>query len=191
MFGPLKFLMDAFDYIAPVVSGIATTIAVVMLPAIVQSTMAMGALAIQTIRAAIASSAKALSEITGATASTFGLAAVGIAAGIATAAGAYYALKPTDPSKAGDIDSPASGKTIVSTKEGGLFSLSPNDDLAAAPGLSSFLSNGGRSTPMTQVNNSGIESLLIEQNKLLSSLIQATNQPVKINIGNKTIEAIS
>jgi len=90
----------------------------------------------------------------------------------------------------GDILSPADGQTMVSTKEGGLFSLSPNDDLVAAPGLSSYLSNGGESSTMMQVNNSGIESLLREQNQLLSNLIQATSQPVKINIGNKTIEEI-
>jgi hypothetical protein len=35
---------------------------------------------------------------------------------------------------AGDMMSPADGKTQVSTKEGGLFELSPNDDLVAAPG---------------------------------------------------------
>ena len=38
-------------------------------------------------------------------------------------------------SKAGDIMSPAKGKTQISTKEGGLFELSPNDDIIAAPGL--------------------------------------------------------
>jgi hypothetical protein len=37
--------------------------------------------------------------------------------------------------KIGDLSSPASGKTQVSTKEGGLFELSKNDDLVAAPGL--------------------------------------------------------
>jgi hypothetical protein len=36
---------------------------------------------------------------------------------------------------AGDMFSPANGKTTVSTKEGGLFSLSKNDDLVAAPGI--------------------------------------------------------
>ena len=31
--------------------------------------------------------------------------------------------------------SPADGKTQVSTKEGGLYELSPNDDVMAAPGI--------------------------------------------------------
>ena len=46
-------------------------------------------------------------------------------------------------SKAGDVMSPADGKTVVSTKEGGLFELSANDDLVAAPGAAAALSGGG------------------------------------------------
>ena len=43
----------------------------------------------------------------------------------------------------GDMISPATGKTQVSTKEGGLFELSKNDDLIAGPGLAS--KKGGES----------------------------------------------
>lgn len=46
-------------------------------------------------------------------------------------------------SKIGDLNSPADGKTQVSTKEGGLFELSPNDDIVAGPGISNALANGG------------------------------------------------
>ena len=46
-------------------------------------------------------------------------------------------------SKAGDVASPADGVTRVSTKEGGLFELSPNDDLVAAPGAAAALAGGG------------------------------------------------
>jgi len=45
---------------------------------------------------------------------------------------------------AGDIKSPADGKTQVSTKEGGLFTLSPNDDLVAAPGAASKLDEAAK-----------------------------------------------
>jgi hypothetical protein len=45
----------------------------------------------------------------------------------------------------GDLNSPADGKTTVSTKEGGLFELSPNDDLIAAPGASEAMKGGGAS----------------------------------------------
>ena len=41
--------------------------------------------------------------------------------------------------------SPAKGKTMVSTKEGGLFELSPNDDVVAAPGAADKMKNGGGS----------------------------------------------
>ena len=46
-------------------------------------------------------------------------------------------------SKIGDLNSPADGKTQVSTKEGGLFELSPNDDIVAGPGISNALAKGG------------------------------------------------
>ena len=46
-------------------------------------------------------------------------------------------------SKIGDLNSPADGKTQVSTKEGGLFELSPNDDLVAAPGAAAALAQAG------------------------------------------------
>ena len=46
---------------------------------------------------------------------------------------------------AGDMNSPAEGQTTVSTKEGGLFKLSKNDDLIAAPGASSALANASNS----------------------------------------------
>ena len=44
--------------------------------------------------------------------------------------------------KAGDVMSPADGKTRISTKEGGLFELSENDDLVAAPGAANALAGG-------------------------------------------------
>jgi transcriptional regulator with XRE-family HTH domain len=53
-------------------------------------------------------------------------------------------------SKAGDVMSPADGKTRVSTKEGGLFELSPNDDLVAAPGAAKAMQGGAGGTP--QIN---------------------------------------
>ena len=74
---------------------------------------------------------EAVAKISGASAVS-----LGIAGGIALAAGAaaYAFLKPKS---VGDMISPADGKTQISTKEGGLFELSKNDDLMAGPGLSS------------------------------------------------------
>jgi hypothetical protein len=55
---------------------------------------------------------------------------------------AAYQLGKSYFSKAGDVMSPADGKTRVSTKEGGLFELSPNDDLIAAPGAADAMAGG-------------------------------------------------
>ena len=56
-------------------------------------------------------------------------------------------------SSAGDVLSPAKGRTQISPKEGGIFNLSKNDDLMAGPGIAS---GGGA----TVVDNSGLESKL-------------------------------
>ena len=64
------------------------------------------------------------------------IAGLAVAAAITAAAVSYF-------SKAGDMYSPADGVTRVSTKEGGLFELSPNDDLVAAPGAAAALAGGG------------------------------------------------
>ena len=68
---------------------------------------------------------------------------VGPVLGVAAAAGAL-ALGYQYYSKAGDVMSPADGKTRVSTKEGGLYELSPNDDLVAAPGAAKAVGAGGQ-----------------------------------------------
>jgi hypothetical protein len=71
-----------------------------------------------------------------------GLPVVGPVLGAAAAAGAYM-LGKSYMSKAGDVMSPADGKTRISTKEGGLFELSKNDDLMAGPGLAGAAAGGG------------------------------------------------
>ena len=69
----------------------------------------------------------------------------------------------------GDLDSPSGGMTQVSTKEGGLFNLSPNDDLVAAPGASKALANaqsgGGNTMAMKR-----LEELQAQTNSLLSRI---------------------
>ena len=55
---------------------------------------------------------------------------------------------------AGDMMSPAKGKTQISTKEGELFNMSKNDDILAGPGLSGAMGGGGS---VTNVDTSGIE----------------------------------
>jgi hypothetical protein len=55
--------------------------------------------------------------------------------GVALAAGVVAALISSvgKAKSVGDVMSPANGRTQISTKEGGLLNLSPNDDLVAAP----------------------------------------------------------
>jgi hypothetical protein len=65
---------------------------------------------------------------------------------------------------AGDLSSPASGKTQVSTKEGGLFELSKNDDLVAAPGLINKLNSP--SAPLVINQPSAPQSPVIDYDKM-------------------------
>jgi len=67
--------------------------------------------------------------------------------------------------KAADMNSPAGGKTMVSTKEGGLFELSPNDDLVAFPGASKMAnntSNGGVNIEPLVTRMAAVENVLIQ-----------------------------
>jgi hypothetical protein len=85
---------------------------------------------------------RAAAAVASASALTLGLGAIGIIAGIAAVMAVVNSnTKPKTPSPAGDISAPATGKTQVSTREGGLFELSKNDDLVAFPGASKALNN--------------------------------------------------
>ena len=80
-----------------------------------------------------------------------GIPFIGPVLGVSAAAGAL-ALGYQYYSKAGDVYSPAKGKTRISTKEGGLYELSKNDDVMAGPGLSGIVNSGGGGT----VNMDGV-----------------------------------
>jgi broad specificity phosphatase PhoE len=81
---------------------------------------------------------------------------VGLVASIAGVAGLMGAIgmATTRVSSAGDVMSPAKGKTMVSTREGGLYELSKNDDLVAAPGAVERMKNGGATTVINQTSPS-------------------------------------
>ena len=53
--------------------------------------------------------------------------------------------------------SPANGKTQVSTKEGGLFELSSNDDFAAAPNLLGGAGGGGGAAVVSAIEKLGAD----------------------------------
>lgn len=98
------------------------------------------------------------------------LAAAAVGTGIA------YLLSQTSKAKsAGDVMSPANGKTQISTKEGGLFELSKNDDVIAAPGLLSGNSKGTPSaSPMINIQPM-IDRLVAVENVLVQILNKETN----------------
>jgi hypothetical protein len=79
---------------------------------------------------------------------------------MAAAAAGAFALGMGYFSKAGDLESLADGKTRVSTKEGGLFELSPNDDLVAAPGLGDAMAGGGGTTELGTTQQGGGNSAI-------------------------------
>jgi len=99
-----------------------------------------------------------------------GIPVVGPVLGAAAAAGIVTAgfTKLAGADKVGDMNSPAFGKTQVSTKEGGLFELSKNDDFVAFPGASQ-MANQGQS--QTVVNS---KTDMNATNALLSQLIKKT-----------------
>jgi hypothetical protein len=136
-----------------------------------KSLISQGLLMIKNLGVAIA---EAVAKITGASATT-----LGIAAGIALAAGATaYAFLSSK--KVGDMMSPADGKTQVSTKEGGLFELSKNDDFAAGVGIADTLnntSNRGSTTVVQQSDNTESK----RTNQLLESSVQALNELTKLS----------
>ena len=118
----------------------------------------------------------AAGAIATASAISFGLAAIGIAAGIAAMMGAFDDAKTqaTQPTSVKDM-SYADGKTIISTKEGGLFEPSPNDDIAVAPGIGDLLNNKSskQSTTMSNDNTAVVHAV-----KSLGDTMHLVNQGI-------------
>jgi hypothetical protein len=98
---------------------------------------------------------------------TFGLSAIAIAGGIAIIMGALSDAQ-AEATETGDMYS-SKGKTIVSPKEGGLFSLSDNDEFAAAPGLGDMINNSNRQTVIAQDNSALIEELRAIKNEMMGT----------------------
>ena len=97
----------------------------------------------------------------------FGPLGIGFAiAGVSALIGAIaMATTKTKAQKTGDLMSQAgTGKTMVSTREGGLFELSPNDDVVAAPGAAAALAGGN-------VSSKKLEELQAQTNALLNQIL--------------------
>jgi len=108
---------------------------------------------------------------------TLGVAAIAIAGGIAMVAAAINNAQQ-EVTPVGDMFS-SKGKTIISTKEGGLFEASPNDDIAVAPGISDIIGNAQTSkTTVVQQDNSALLSAintLINETKNTNSGLDKLN----------------
>jgi hypothetical protein len=115
-------------------------------------------------------------------------------AAIAAAAAGGYALYNKF-NKAGDVMSPSKGKTQISTKEGGLFELSQNDDVIAAPGLLSG-NNKGTSSASPMINMqpmidrlAAVENVLTQiLNKDTNVYMDSTKVGTALNIGTVKIQ---
>jgi hypothetical protein len=145
----LPFLESMLDLLTPiftVVSGIFGALSAVpgLLPGMIAG---FATLYLFAKRAAIQARLKAIGEIF----SSFSKIpyGIGIPLAVGAVAGLMAVLSKPSPEPAGDVMSPADGKTVISTKEGGLFELSPNDDLVAAPGAANALANASNGTGAT------------------------------------------
>ena len=107
---------------------------------------------------------------------------VGAAAAAGVLAAGFGAI-----SKVGDMNSPANGRTQISTKEGGLFELSKNDDVLAAPGLSSAMAGGGTASTGGSMDTSRLEGLM---GQLTTNISALSNRPVQIKIGGRVVDEI-
>lgn len=179
--GPLGTLVDMFASLAENSLVLYTTIGLIAGVSFAKLVTGLAASAVQ---------AGLLTAATAATASaiTLGIGAVAIAAGIATMMAAYSKAKEEAAQPAGDLFS-SGGKTVVSTKEGGLFELSDNDDLAAAPGIGDMI-NKTKSTVITQDNSellNAIASLNDTMKGVNSGVDKLYSKEAKVSIGAQQV----
>jgi hypothetical protein len=125
-----------------------------------------------------------------ASAISFGLAAVGIIAGIAAMMGAFSDSKQ-EATQMGDGFF-SKGKTIISTKEGGLFETSPNDEIAVAPGIGDMISKSQNpSTTVVQQDNSAllsaVNTLITETKNTNSGLAQLNSKQAVVKVDSQSL----
>jgi hypothetical protein len=119
---------------------------------------------------------------------------VNLALGIG-AIGAISALLIAGMSNAADSATEAkdmfssNGKTIISPKEGGLFSLSDNDEFAAAPGLGDII-NRPSQTIVAQDNSEMLlkfDALIAKMESVSSGIGQLNNKEGKVVMNGQTV----
>ena len=102
---------------------------------------------------------KAVAALTTASAMTLGLGAVGILAAVAAGSMLIKSMVG-DAQNVGDAILPSSGRPMVSTKEGGIFQGTANDDVLMGPGLASTAI-----TPPTPPSISITPNIIREENR--------------------------
>lgn len=191
--GPIGGLLDALTNMLPIITSIATVWGVVYALnqgmvlfekaklgiQIAQRGAALGYNGVLLARQAILGGelAKSVGIAAAWTIANFPMSLLGIAAAAGVGALIYNLAKP-----AGDMFSPADGKTQVSTKEGGLFELSPNDDLVAYPGAAKASKNSG------QINTSiDLSPMISAINQVKSAVDRLYNKDTTINMDGKKV----
>jgi hypothetical protein len=179
--GPLGKLVDMFASLANNSTVLYTTLGLIAGISFTKLVVGLAASAVQAglLAAGTAASASAI---------TLGIGAVAIVAGIAAMMAAYNSAKEDATQPVGDMFS-AGGKTTVSTKEGGLFSLSDNDQLAAAPGLGDMLSRPTQ-TVVAQDNSEMLnkfDALIAKMENVSSGINQLGKKDVTIKANTQVM----
>jgi hypothetical protein len=195
----LEFVKQLWTDIAPYVEGIATTVAIMLVPSLYTAAASMvtmavtalptiltsvGAWAVEQGAVAISAAATAIAAISSASALTLGLGAVAIAAGIATAAIAMKSEKSKAESMHDGMIAPDGGLMVSGEK--GTYQLHKDDTVVAGTGLGN--TSPTLSTSSTTSSDSGAN--MSELVSLMKQLVSAVSQPAIVKIGNKVVNEI-
>jgi hypothetical protein len=179
--GPLGKLVDMMASLADnswVLFGAVTALAGVSLIKLIGGIAA----------AAVSASELAVGSTVAMSALTFGAGAIAVGAAIAGLAALYESFKSdVKPESVGDVFS-SNGNTVVSTAEGGLFQLSPNDDFAAAPGLGDMINKPTQNTLISQDNSNVVDAIAGLNNTMKNvhnSINQLYNKQSIINVDSQ------
>jgi hypothetical protein len=85
------------------------------------------------------------------------------------------------------------GKTIISTKEGGIFKPSANDDIAVAPGLGDMINNSNRQTVIAQDNSemlNKLDAFISKAGEIASGINSLNNKKSDIYVDSQKLGSI-
>jgi hypothetical protein len=197
----LEWVKQLWTDIAPYVEGIATTIAIMLVPSLYEAAASMVTMAVTALPSiltsvgawlvtqggiAIEAAATAIAAIASASALTLGLGAIAIAGGIAVAVAAMNS-EEDKAKKVDDAMIDSSGGLVVSGPKG-KFKLNENDSIVAGTNLSGQSTSSAIDTvsSTSSVGNSINKELV----SLLKELIAKVDQPVRININGRVMDEI-